>query len=200
MMDIGKNALNNTETIEKWVNIYTDTMYSWALFKTSSKETAEDLVQETFLTAYQQFENFRGDSGPKTWLLAILNNKIKAHYRKKYQQIDINQDHDTAIRDLGIFSQLFDDDDRWKDKEKPISWNADEDHLLDNGEFNMVLTSCLGKLPDNWRSAVNLKYIEQKKGEIICQELDIAPTNFWQILHRAKLELRKCLEINWFKA
>lgn len=200
MMDIGKNALNNTETIEKWVNIYTDTMYSWALFKTSSKETAEDLVQETFLTAHQQLTKFRGESSPKTWLSAILNNKIKAHFRKKYQQIDIKLDHDTATKDLDIFNQLFDDDDRWKDKEKPISWNADEDHLLDNREFNMVLTSCLGKLPDNWRYAVNLKYIEQKKGEIICQELNIAPTNFWQILHRAKLQLRKCLEINWFKA
>jgi len=199
-MDAKGGTISGPLLFESWVKLYTNSLYSWALFKTSSKETAEDLVQETFLTAYQQFEIFRGDSGPKTWLLAILNNKIKAHYRKKYQQIDINKDHDTATKDLGIFNQLFDDDDRWKDKEKPISWNADEDHLLDNREFNMVLTSCLGKLPDNWRSAVNLKYIEQKKGELICQELDIAPTNFWQILHRAKLQLRKCLEINWFKA
>jgi len=38
-----------------------------------------------------------------------------------------------------------------------------------------------------------------KKGDLICQELDIAPTNFWQILYRAKLQLRKCLELNWFK-
>jgi RNA polymerase sigma-70 factor (TIGR02943 family) len=194
------NFVSATKIFESWVELYTDNLYSWALFKTSNKETAEDLVQETFLTSHQQFEKFRGDSDPKTWLLAILNNKINAHYRKKYLQTDINQYHETATKDLNIFHQLFDDDDHWKDKEKPISWKTDEDHLLDNKEFNMVLTSCLAKLPDNWRSAINLKYIEQKKGEIICQELDISPTNFWQILHRAKLQLRKCLEINWFKS
>jgi RNA polymerase sigma-70 factor (TIGR02943 family) len=199
-MDAKNDPISAPATIESWVRLHTSSLYSWALFKTSNKETAEDLVQETFLTAHRQFEKFRGNSSPKTWLLAILNNKINAHYRKKYLQIDFNQDHDTATKDLNIFHQLFDDNDRWKDKEKPMSWNADEGHLLDNREFNMVLTSCLGKLPDNWCSAINLKYIEQKKGEIICQELDITPTNFWQILHRAKLQLRKCLEINWFKA
>ena len=78
-------------------------------------------------------------------------------------------------------------------------WHDDEGHLLDNVEFNNILKSCLDKLPEHWQAAVNLKYIEQKKGDVICQELDIAPTNFWQVLHRAKLQLRKCLEINWFK-
>jgi RNA polymerase sigma-70 factor (TIGR02943 family) len=199
-MDTKNDAISAPATIESFVRLHTDSLYSWAFFKTSSKETAEDLVQETFLTAHQQFEKFRGDSSPKTWLLAILNNKINAYYRKKYLQFDINQEHETATNDLRIFHQMFDENDRWTDNEKPISWNTDEDHLLDNKEFNTVLTSCLEKLPDNWRSAVNLKYIEQKKGELICQELDIAPTNFWQILHRAKLQLRKCLEINWFKA
>jgi RNA polymerase sigma-70 factor (ECF subfamily) len=41
--------------------------------------------------------------------------------------------------------------------------------------------------------------MEEKKGELICQELGITDTNFWQILHRAKLQLRKCIELNWFK-
>ena len=57
----------------------------------------------------------------------------------------------------------------------------------------------MGELPTSWFAAINLKYLEEKKGEIICQELQITPTNFWQILHRAKLQLRKCLEVHWFK-
>jgi DNA-directed RNA polymerase specialized sigma24 family protein len=61
------------------------------------------------------------------------------------------------------------------------------------------LQLCMENLPALWFSAVQLKYLEGKKGELICQELQIAPTNFWQILHRAKLQLRKCLENNWFK-
>ena len=194
---------NDTDTfaeiIAAWVNLYTNTMYNWALFKTSNKESAEDLVQDSFLTAYQQLEKFRGDSNPKTWLLAILNNKISAYYRKQYRNQAILNEQDGRLPGNGIFMIMFDEDDNWKKTEKPLDWGADENQLLDDEEFNIVLTSCLGKLPEHWRSAAHLKFIEQKKGELICQELNIAPTNFWQILHRAKLQLRKCLEINWFK-
>jgi DNA-directed RNA polymerase specialized sigma24 family protein len=38
-----------------------------------------------------------------------------------------------------------------------------------------------------------------KNGDEICQELDITPTNFWQIVHRAKLQLRNCVKENWFE-
>jgi RNA polymerase sigma-70 factor (TIGR02943 family) len=198
-MDVNNDSTTSAAILESWVRQYTDAMYTWALYKTSNKESAEDLVQDTFLTAHQQLGKFRGESNPKTWLFAILNNKIAEHYRKKYRDPVQMNDQEGSLPGSHIFVMVFDEDDRWKKKEKPINWNADEDHLLDNKEFNIVLTSCLGKLPDNWRSAINLKYIEQKKGEIICQELDIAATNFWQILHRAKLQLRKCLETNWFK-
>jgi RNA polymerase sigma-70 factor (ECF subfamily) len=194
-MNDKNDTANSSEILESWVRLYTNAMYSWAFHKTSNKESAEDLVQDTFLTAYQQLEKFRGDSNPKTWLLAILNNKITGHYRKKYRNTVQMDDQEGSP----IFMMMFDEDDRWKKKEKPFEWEDDENHLLDNKEFNVVLTSCLDKLPEHWQAAVHLKFIEQKKGELICQELDIAPTNFWQILHRAKLQLRKCLEINWFK-
>jgi len=199
-MDAKGDTISGPLLIESWVTLYTDSLYSWALFKTSNKETAEDLVQETFMTAHQQMSKFRGESSPKTWLLAILNNKITAYFRKKYKLLAVDASSVTAANDAGIFDRLFDKNDRWKDSERPVSWQAEEGHLLDDIEFNQVLNSCLGKLPEHWRYAVYLKYMEQKKGELICQELDIAPTNFWQILYRAKLQLRKCLEINWFKA
>lgn len=199
-MDANNNSTNSTAILESWVRQYTDTMYTWALHKTSNKESAEDLVQDTFLTAYQQLDKFRGDSNSKTWLLAILNNKIAAHYRKKYRNPLQMYNQESELPGNPIFTMMFDEHDRWKKMEKPLDWEADENQLLDDKGFNVVLTSCLDKLPEHWRSAVHLKFIEQKKGELICQELDIAPTNFWQILHRAKLQLRKCLEMNWFRA
>jgi len=54
-------------------------------------------------------------------------------------------------------------------------------------------------LPLQWNAAVQLKYLEQKDGQEICQDLQISPSNFWQLIHRAKLQLRKCLELHWFK-
>ncbi|MET3114193.1 RNA polymerase sigma factor (sigma-70 family) [Pedobacter sp. CG_S7] len=76
-MDSRNNVESTGEIIETWVKLYINSLYRWALIKTSEKEKAEDLVQDTFLAAYQQLENFNGKSSPKTWLLAILNNKIK---------------------------------------------------------------------------------------------------------------------------
>jgi RNA polymerase sigma-70 factor (ECF subfamily) len=46
------------------------------IFKTSSKEIAEDLVQDTFLAAFHKIDSFEGKSQPKTWLFSILNNKV----------------------------------------------------------------------------------------------------------------------------
>ncbi len=51
------------------------------------------------------------------------------------------------------------------------------------------------KLPENWYSAIQMNFLEGKNGEQICQELGITNTNFWQILYRAKLQLRKNSEI-----
>jgi RNA polymerase sigma-70 factor (ECF subfamily) len=51
-----------------------------AFFKTSSKEIAEDLVQDTFLAAFHKIDSFEGKSQPKTWLFS-LNNKVIDYYR-----------------------------------------------------------------------------------------------------------------------
>jgi RNA polymerase sigma-70 factor (ECF subfamily) len=45
---------------------------------------------------------------------------------------------------------------------------------------------------------MQLKYLEQKDGKEICQDLGITSSNFWQILCRAKLQVRACIEKNWF--
>jgi RNA polymerase sigma-70 factor (ECF subfamily) len=182
---------NDPTIIKEWVELYSDTMYSWAYHKTSSKETAEDLVQETFMAVIQSINKFEGKSNPKTWLFSILNNKINDYYRSSFRKPMVN--------DSNIIERVFDTDGQWKTEERPHLWAEETEHLLDNNEFQDTLGSCMKKLPDNWYAAIHLKYHEDKDSRIICQELQITPTNFWQILHRAKLQLRKCLELYWFK-
>ncbi|HVB04102.1 MAG TPA: sigma-70 family RNA polymerase sigma factor [Chitinophagaceae bacterium] len=191
---------NPTATLTTWVSLYADNLYSWALFKTSSKETAEDLVQETFMAAFQNFGKFKGESNSKTWLFAILNNKISDYHRNHYCNPTIaERKQSESWKDVSN-DVFFDSIGQWREDQRPFDWPLGAEEYLDNDEFNRVLLHCMGKLPANWCSALQLKYLEEKKGEIICQELDLSPTNFWQILHRAKLQLRKCLEINWFKS
>jgi RNA polymerase sigma-70 factor (ECF subfamily) len=185
------DTTNPTATIKYWVELYSDNMYSWALHKTSSKETAEDLVQETFLASVLSFDKFKGESNPKTWLFSILNNKINDHYRDSYQKLKVDGNL--------IFETLFDKNDHWKIDQTPQPWTEDSEHLLDNLDFIKILQYCISILPGNWHSAIQLKFKDEKDSEHVCQELGITNTNFWQILHRAKLQLRKCIELNWFE-
>ena len=87
----------------------------------------------------------------------------------------------------------------WITEKSPQAWEESESHLLDDDEFQDILQKCLEALPEKWNLIVKLKYLMSKKGEEICQELDIAPTNYWQMIHRAKLQLRECIETSWFQ-
>lgn len=186
--------------IRECVENYSGELFNWALYKTSSRETAEDLVQETFIAAIQAWDKFNHESSPKTWLYAILNNKIRDHFRKEVRTIVVTESRLFSETEQGSFLDLFfDKNGTWKKEMKPQRWNMEDQHLLDNIPFRKVLHNCLNKLPAQWNSVINLKYLEEKKGRDICKEMHISPSNLWQILYRARLQLRACLEKNWFK-
>jgi len=184
-MTIVESSLSN------WVENYAKDMFSWAYHKVSEIELAKDLVQDTFLVAAEKIEKFKGESAPKTWLFAILNNKIIDHYRKKINQ-PINIENQS-------FSSYFDENGSWANNKKPQEWQFEDSNLLDDVDFQQVLQQCLDALPDQWSASVKLKYLMNKKGKEICQELNISTSKYWQIVHRAKLQLRNCVENNWFK-
>jgi len=78
------------------------------------------------------------------------------------------------------------------------NWQSDdEQNVLDEADFQEVMQKCMGALPEKWNAAIKLKYMTEKKSEDICQELGITTSNFWQIVHRAKLQLRDCIDTNW---
>lgn len=185
--------------------LYFDSLYSWAFYKTSSKESAEDLVQETFLVALKSFDKFEGRADPKSWLFGILRHKITDYHREKYrkQTIPLSEQPDHASENPDhasdrLLSTMFNADGEWNVPEKPQPWPEEAGHILDNPDFNQVLQDCLKKLPRSWFSAIQLKFMDEKKPAEVCQELGVTPTNYWQIIHRAKLQLRKCIQINWF--
>lgn len=183
------------QEIINWFNTYSDDLFRWAYHKTSSKEVSEDLVQETFLSAVKGFDGFKKDSQPKTWLFAILNNKIIDFYRKKAKSINLNGKH-TEQKFINQTDSFFDSDQRWTLNREAILWE-EETHILDDPEFKNVLNSCMGELPKNWKFAITGKYLMNKSSGLICQELKVTPSNYWQIVHRAKLMLKKCIDLNW---
>ena len=107
------NVINTTTantTIKCWVELYSDQLYTWAYYKTSDRETAGDLVQETFLAAVHSFEKFESRSEPKTWLFSLLKNKIADHFRILYR---CNANNTVS------FNQFFDSNEDWINAQRP---------------------------------------------------------------------------------
>ena len=189
------SSISNKIKIQQWVESYADDLYRWAFHKTNQKEVAEDLVQETFLAAFSSLDSFQEKSKPKTWLFSILNHKVLDYHRKHYQKTQ------TTPFEKTFLETFYNAQGSWKsDKQSnPTHWHSVEEHLFDDPEFNRIFDLCMQDLPDRWFSVLQLKYLQQKKGKEICQELEITPTNFWQLLHRAKVQLKRCLEKYWFQ-
>lgn len=179
---------NKEQTISLLVENFSDDLYRWALHKTNQKEIAEDLVQDTFLAAFRHFDKFREESSPKTWLFSILNNKIIDFYRKKTKNINLQ---------TYSLDNFFGENETWKADTGKISWGGNENNLLDDEDFLAVLEKCLQRLSEQWRWVMQAKFLLEKSSEEICQELNISTSNYWQIVHRAKLALRTCIGKNW---
>jgi RNA polymerase sigma-70 factor (ECF subfamily) len=192
-MDLNKE--DSKSILEHWVNQFSDELYSWAFFKTSSKEVAEDLVQDTFMAAFHKIDTFQGKSQPKTWLFSILNNKVIDYYRLSARTTKKNFSL-TENSGYELSDGLFNSYGCWKSNDINAAWDQDQE-LLDNPEFNSIMENCMDDLPQKWKLAVTSKYLSDKKTEIICQELEITTSNYWQIVHRSKLLLKKCLELKW---
>lgn len=179
-----------------WVKTYADYLYSLALIKVNNKETAEDLVQETFLSAFKAKDSFKQDSSEKTWLTAILRNKIIDHYRKK----DVLKEVAGYISatEKGFDEHFFNETDgHWIMEAAPLAWNELADAKVNRHEFNKIIQYCIQKMPAKLVPVFVAKFLEEAEAEIICKEFNITSSNYWVILHRAKVLIRSCLEKNW---
>ncbi len=177
---------------QKWVDLYGDQLYRYAFARVQNRMVAEDLVQETFLAALDRGDDFEGRSSEKTWLTAILKHKIIDYFRKlgKEQSMDLAQDHQKQLDDF------FHENGSWK--EKPEKWDATPGELLDQKEFWKVLWGCLSELSERMRMAFKLREMEGLGCDEICKILGVSSSNCWTMLHRARMLLRRCLQMKWF--
>jgi len=183
------------EKFSEWVNLYTDDLLKWATFKTSSVEVAEDLVQDVFYSAYKNMDSFKQKSQPKTWLFSILNNKIVDYYRKNKPEKKIVESLKESDAEL-FTSSLFNEKEYWSAVQHNAMWE-EEKNLLDIPAFNQIMEDCVDDLPSNWKLIITSKFLLNKDADEICQDLNMAKTNYWQLIHRSKLLLRKCIENGW---
>lgn len=179
------------ETLADWVDQYGSYLYRFALSRVQSPQVAEDLVQETFLAAVKGWERFEKRSSGKTWLTAILKHKIVDFFRKEVRESP--SDRIDAVVDAT--ETLFSPKGEWA--MAPTPWNIDPGHILEQKEFMIQLQECLSDLPQRMARAFVLREIDGLSTPEICDILSISESNSWVILYRARMALRKCLEVHW---
>ncbi len=183
-------AHQNRLAPEKWLENYADYLYTYARLKLPSKEAAEDVVQETFLSAFKSAGNFKGNSSEKTWLVSILKRRIIDYYRKEARKHERNMtSYQLPFYDNGDYQN------HWIEQRAPKSWSADEGLQFD--EFHQILQYCLSLLPPKHKVVFIMKILDECTNEEVCEEVSISVANLWTIMHRARLQVRECVEKKW---
>ena len=178
-----------------WVDKYSDYLYRYAITRVNNTAVAQDLVQETFLSALKAYKNFDGKSSERTWFISILKHKIIDHYRKKSRKAKYFDEPSGTASDDDFENNGF-----WKLENAPADWGASPEEALQQKEFMHVLADCLAHLPERIAAVFTLREMEDVESRRICKELNISASNLWVMLHRARQKLRKCLELNWFSS
>jgi len=183
-----------------WVELYSDYLFNYAFSRVHRQEVAEDLVQDTFVSAIKAKESFQHKSTERTWLTSILKNNIIDYYKKKSTQSEITmgKDENEDEKQDYFFEAEGSRGGMWIAESRPNYWNTDFQIPIEKKEFYTILNKCLDKLPGKWGAVFTLKNIQDLSASQICKELDISSSNYWVIIHRAKLQLRACMEKNWF--
>jgi RNA polymerase sigma-70 factor (ECF subfamily) len=91
--------------------------------------------------------------------------------------------------------ELFDRRGHWK--KGPAKW-VSPSAAFENAEFWKIFFQCLARLPRRLADAFSLREMHDLPSAEVCKVLAVAPTNLWVMMHRARLQLWRCLDIHWF--
>ncbi len=160
-------------------------MLKFARLQLRDETVAEDIVQEALLSAVKNIENFQRQSALKTWVFAILKNKIIDYLRQKDRFVVesdlVDDDNDNSF---------FDQHGHWKAEYSPE--NLPESAVYSD-EFWLVFETCLTHLPAKQSRVFMMREYLDYSAQDICQEVDITSSNLHILLYRARLQLQHCL-------
>ncbi|RRN00391.1 sigma-70 family RNA polymerase sigma factor [Bibersteinia trehalosi] len=171
-------------------------MVKFATLHLKNSELAEDAVQEAFVSAYKYADSFKGQAALKTWIFAILKNKIIDLLRRKNREIIVSELLEEDDNDLS--EKLFRSDGEWNDDLYHSSEWRQCDSRVYSEQFWQVFESCLSNLPTMQARVFMMRsHLEMDTAEI-CQACEISSANVHTLLYRARLQLQVCLTQKWF--
>lgn len=188
-------SADHATTFEQQLVAHRDYLMRFARLQLRNETWAEDAVSETIVAALGSSQSFGNRSQLKTWLVGILKHKIIDIFRLNARTVVLeshpaagngNDDLDDLVFTAnGHFAQA------------PANWGNPE-QALQSQQFFVVLEACTEKMPLAMGRVFLMREWLELSSDEICKELGMSSTNLYVTLHRARLRLRECLELNWF--
>lgn len=181
--------------VEQWVEEYGNYLFRYAWARVHDRHAAEDLVQQSLLAAWKSQERFAEKASAKTWLTSILRHKIMDYIRKKNREYPVDcegqyeQQPDASFNENGFWDVQM--------GKEPRDWRLNPGEALYSKEFMQILERCLEDLPEQMRVGFVMRELEGLSPQEIRDLLEVSRSNVWVLLHRARKQLRGCIEKHW---
>ena len=150
------------------------------------EEESKNIIQETFLQAFQRMHTFRRESKFTTWLYAIGINLARGSLRKSKRMTSLD-DADVERLQPSFSKGMF--------VESPQSW--DPLKLAERTDRHKFLHQAIDKLPEDYKAIVILRDIEEHSTEEVAKMLNITGGAVRVRLHRARVVLRTMLNTHF---
>lgn len=170
-------------------------MIKFAFLQLSSLPQAEDVVQEALTSAFQHLDSFKGRAAFKTWVFAILKNKIIDVIRQKSRLVAMTELFKDEESELSI-DALFDASGHWHKYEAPQAWQSPEE-MMEQADFWIIFEACLNHLPAKYAQVFIMREVIELSSNEICSKLELSISNFNVLMYRSRTRLRECLENKW---
>jgi RNA polymerase sigma-70 factor (ECF subfamily) len=179
---IDRLRAGDPEAFETLVRTFGGRLLAVARRFVRNEEDAKDIVQSAYLSAFRALDQFEGACQLSTWLHRIVVNtalmKLRSRRRKPEQSIE---DLLPAFQEDGHHVEQFSD------------WNAPADQLMERQQTRTTVRTCIEQLPENYRSVLMLRDIEEMSTQEAAAALGMTPTAVKVRLHRARQALSTLL-------
>lgn len=171
-----------------------DPLLRFARMQLRNEALAEDVVSETLLALLEKPEGFEGRSSYRTYATGILKFKVIDVLRQRGREVHVEPLDGESMDDA--LDALFAGDGHWQ--QPPPAW-AEPERALEQSQFFAMLQLCVDRLsPKLARIFMMREWLERDVADI-CAELDITANNCHVMLFRARMQLRECVDMNWFE-
>jgi RNA polymerase sigma-70 factor (ECF subfamily) len=170
----------DTRAFGELVRRYEGKIFRLAQHVTQNREDAEDVLQETFLKAYEHLDQFKGDSKFYTWIVRIAVNQalMKLRRRKTDKSVSLDETIDTGEDTI---------------TREIAAWDEDPEQRFSREELGEILDTAVESLEPPYRSVFVLRDIEELSTEETAEALNLSVPAVKSRLLRARLQLREKL-------